>query len=304
MSSPRRALEQRAQEAILKSIIANYKKQRNNWLSEPPIRKAILTFALFRTQNALLIGALIILSGCAALFLASPLGLALGLAAGGLGGLFTIALAEALFLYLSFKDEKLHAQAVADLLKPQINFEPARLADRELSARVDKAMEYWARIDDTVAKAPKGVLRDRLERATQEVTHWLQAVYNLAERVDKFRENKIIERDLESVPQAIAAYRRKLADEDSPEVRRQLERTIADKERQLRILEDLQNSMEKADYQLDSTIASLGTIYSQLLLVGNKEEEGSRINRLQAEVSEQVNQLEDLAQAMDEVYLN
>ena len=304
MSSPRRALEQRAQEAILKSIIANYKKQRDNWLSEPPIRKAILTFALFRTQNALLIGALIIMSGCAALFLASPLGLPLGLAAGGLGGLFIIALAEVLFLYLSFKDEKLHAQAVADLLKPQINFEPARIADRELSARVDKAMEYWARIDDTVAKAPKGVLRDRLERATQEVTHWLQAVYNLAERVDKFRENKLIERDLESVPQAIATYRRKLADEDSPEVRRQLERTIADKERQLRILEDLQNSMEKADYQLDSTIASLGTIYSQLLLVGNKEEEGSRINRLQAEVSEQVNQLEDLAQAMDEVYLN
>ena len=60
--------------------------------------------------------------------------------------------------------------------------------------------------------------------------------------------------------------------------------------------------MEKADYQLDSTISALGTIYSQLLLVGNKDEEGSRINRLQEEISEQVYRLEDLAAAMDEVY--
>ena len=81
-----------------------------------------------------------------------------------------------------------------------------------------------------------------------------------------------------------------------------LERTIADKERQLRTLENLQNSMEKADYQLDSTISSLGTIYSQLLLVGNKDEEGGRISRLQEEISEQVYRLEDLTEAMDEVY--
>ena len=64
----------------------------------------------------------------------------------------------------------------------------------------------------------------------------------------------------------------------------------------------LQNSMEKADYQLDSTISSLGTIYSQLLLVGNKDEEGGRISRLQEEISEQVYRLEDLTEAMDEVY--
>ena len=58
----------------------------------------------------------------------------------------------------------------------------------------------------------------------------------------------------------------------------------------------------KAAYQLDSTISALGTIYSQLLLVDTKEEQGNRINRLQEEISEQVYQLEDLAEAMDEVY--
>ena len=302
MPSIRRELEQRAQQAVLKAIIENYKKDRDNWLREPPIRRAILTYSLFRTQNALIIAAIILLTGCISLALLSPLGVLAGLVVGSLTGLAMLVLAELLFLYLSFKDEKLHAQAVAELLKAEVDFEPAKIRDKELAVKVDKALEYWALIDDTVEKAPEGVLRDRLEETTKEATHWLQAVYNLAERVDKFRKNEVIERDLKSVPQAIDDYQAKLALEDNPEVRQQLERTIADKERQLRTLENLQNSMEKADYQLDSTISSLGTIYSQLLLVGNKDEEGSRVSRLQEEISEQVYRLEDLAEAMDEVY--
>ena len=306
MPSIRRDLEQRAQRAILKRIIENYKQERDNWLKEPAIRRAILTFSLFRTQNALLIAAVILLTGCLTLSLPALLGLSLipGLAIGGVVGLLLLGLVEAMFLYLSFNDEKLHAQAVAELLKPQVDFEPARISDKELAGKVDKALEYWSLIDDTVAKAPRGVLRDRLAQTTQEATHWLQAVYNLAGQVDKFRENKVIEQDLRSVPRAIENYKAKLALEDSPEVKQQLERTIGDKERQLRILENLQNSMEKADYQLDSTISALGTIYSQLLLVGNKDEEGSHISRLQDEISEQVNRLEDLTEAMDEVYRN
>lgn len=302
MASIRRDLEQRAQRAILKRIIENYKQERENWLKEPAIRQAILTFSLFRTQNAVLIAAVILLTGCVSLGLFSVTGAVAGLVMGGVAGLLLLGLAEALFLYFSFSDEKLHAEAVAELLKPQIDFEPAKITDKELAAKVDKALEYWALIDDTVDKAPRGVLRDRLAETTQEATHWLQAVYNLAGQVDKFRENKVIEQDLRSVPRAIENYKAKLVLEDSPEVRQQLERTIADKERQLRTLENLQNSMEKADYQLDSTISALGTIYSQLLLVGNKDEEGSRISRLQEEISEQVYRLEDLTEAMDEVY--
>ena len=37
-------------------------------------------------------------------------------------------------------------------------------------------------------------------------------------------------------------------------------------------------------------------------LLVSKDEEGNRINRLQEEVTEQVHQLEDLTEAMDEVY--
>jgi hypothetical protein len=302
--SIRKDLEQRAKKAILKGIFENYKKQRSDWLKEPGIRKAVFLASLFRTSNALIIGGVILLTGCLTLLVFPLLGLTgVGwLAAGGIGGLLALILGEALFFYQSLKDENLHAEAVSEMFEPQINFNPDTISDEVLNEKIDKALEYWSLIDDTIRKAPNGVLRDRLARTAQEVTHWLQAVYNLADRVDKFQQNKVVERDLKSIPQVIADYEKKLRKEDSPEVQRQLERTISDKKRQLHALQNLESSMERAAYQLESTISSLGTIYSQLLLVGNKDEEGSRLNRLQEEVSEQVHQLEDLAEAMDEVY--
>jgi len=304
MPSARRELEQRAQEAILNSIIKNYKKQRNDWLKEPPIRKAVLLYSFFRPANAVMIASIIVLSGCAAFMIFPFLGVAglAGLAVAGLGGLFLFALAELLFLYLNFKNEDLHAQAVADMFKPQVEFDPKQIKDKEMNDKVDKALEYWALIDNSVEKVPEGVLRDRLENTGDEVTHWLQAVYNLAERVDKYRDNEVVKRDLKNVPLVIVDLKKKLTKEDDPEVRQQLEKTIADRERQLQTLQNLENNMEKAQYQLDSTISSLGTIYSQLLLVGSKDESGSKLNRLQEEISDQVHQLKDLTEAMDEVY--
>jgi hypothetical protein len=304
MSSIRRELEQRALRAILENAVENYKQQHTDLLKNPSIRNTILKYAFFKPSNALLIAFFIAAFGFLALFILPLVGLPfwLGTALAFLSTLIAGGLAEAFFLYRSLTDDKAHAQAIAQMLQPQVEFKPATIRDKSLGGKVDKALEYWSLIDETVRKAPKGPIRDRLLATTQEVTHWLQAVYNLADRVDKFRDNKVIERDLQTVPKTLENYRAKLALEDSSEVRQQLERTIADKERQLRILENLQDSMEKADYQLESTISALGTIYSQLLLVGTKDEEASRLNHLQEEISEQVYRLEDLTDAMDDVY--
>ncbi len=305
MSKQRRELEKRAQTAILKSIITNYRKQRDDWLKEPPIRKAIALHSFFKPANAIMIGSIIVLSGCLG-FLILPFlpffGLVGGVTVAAFIGMFTLVFAELFFLYVNFKNKDLHAEAVAGLFEPQVDFEPKTIHNKELNDKVDEALEYWSLIADAVETVPKGVLYDRLEDTNAEVTHWLQAVYHLAERVDKFRLNKVVKRDLASVPKAIDDYKKKLAEEDDPGVRRQLDKTIADKERQLQTLINLENNMDKAVYQLDSTISSLGTIYSQLMLVGSKDDSGSKISRLQAEISEEVNRLEDLSEAMDEVY--
>ena len=289
-------LERRAQEAILRYTIENYKQQHENWLNEPAIRKAIFVHSFFRVENAVIIAATIVTTACLPLFL-FPVSLAwVGLLIPLLLGI----VAEIFYLFFTFRNGKLQAKAVADLFEPE--FEPAAIQDMSLRAKTNKALEYWSLIDEAVSQAPRGAIRDRMARTAGEVTHWLQAVYNLAERVDKFGQNKVIAQDLKNVPQTIKEYQQRLAHEDNPEVQRQLKRTIADRQRQLQTLENLQDSIDKAAYQLDSTISALGTIYSQLLLVDSKEEQGNRINRLQEEISEQVYQLEDLAEAMDDVY--
>jgi hypothetical protein len=60
--------------------------------------------------------------------------------------------------------------------------------------------------------------------------------------------------------------------------------------------------MEKAEYQLESTLAALGTVYAQLQTIDLRGAEKGHAERLREEIDEQVAQLQDLDQAMDEVY--
>jgi hypothetical protein len=291
-SDIRKDLEKQAQEAILKNIVENY-KQGKNWSNDPSIQKSVWERAVFSLASAVSLGGNIVVSGAIGVFF---------------GWLFALPvflvwlIAQVILLYFAATNEKGHAKVIEEMLRPKLEFNPASIEDRNIRAKVDEALRYWELIQSAVAKSPEGSMRDRFERTTREVTLWLQAVYDLATRVDKFQLNQVVRQDLQRVPADIRTLEQKLAREDNPEVSQQLQRTIADKQRQLQTLQNLESSMERAGYQLDSTISALGTIYSQLLLVGNKDEEGNRVNRLQDEISDQVHRLEDLSEAMDEVY--
>ncbi len=291
----RKDLEKRAQEAILKNVVESYKQQRADWNKDPNIIKQLRERYTFHPVTATLIGGTLVTST------------ALGLILGPLAAIPTALLGLILtpwFIYRGITNETNHAKAVEEMLRPKVQFNPDTIQDKTIRAKVDEALRYWELIQNTVTKSAEASMRDRFERTTGEVTHWLQAVYELATRVDKFQLNQVIKQDLQRVPADIRNLEQKLAREDSPPVQQQLQRTIADKQRQLQTLQNLDDNMEKAGYQLDSTISALGTIYSQLLLVGSKDEEGNRVNRLQDEISEQVQRLEDLSEVMDEVYQN
>jgi hypothetical protein len=293
-SDIRKDLEKRAQEAILQNIIENYKQLGQAKLQDPSIKKTVWERTIFSVASALSLGANIIVSGVIGIIFLNPV-LALAI-------FLVWLIAQVALLYFAATNEKSHAKVIEEMLKPRVQFNPAAIQDATLRAKVDEALKYWELIENTVTKSSEASMRDRFERTTREVTHWLQAVYDLATRVDKFQVNQVIREDLKRVPTDILSLERKLAQEDSSEVRRQLERTIADKRRHLQTLQNLEDSMDRASYQLDSTISALGTIYSQLLLVGSKDEAGNRVNRLQDEISEQVQRLEDLSEVMDEVY--
>jgi len=85
-------------------------------------------------------------------------------------------------------------------------------------------------------------------------------------------------------------------------VRQQIETTLAGIGRQLETLDNLEDTIQRAELQLENTLANLGTIYSQTMLVDVKDIDSGRARRLRQEIVEEVTELSDMLLAMDEVY--
>jgi hypothetical protein len=60
--------------------------------------------------------------------------------------------------------------------------------------------------------------------------------------------------------------------------------------------------MAKAQLQLENTLSAMSTVYTQVVLLGAKDVNSSRAQRLQQDMTEQISALEDIGATMDEVY--
>jgi hypothetical protein len=265
---------------------------------EQRARRAIIWHALLRWESAMIIGFTLIVSAFLALLALAP-GSQFPLL-GALVALGVGSLVEAIIFVSSVTDAQENARVVADLLRDQ--YQPKRLQSVKFKTQVNKALEYQSLIAGAVQRTREGVLRDRLARAAEPVSDWIDAIYRLASRLDGYEQDQVIRQDLRSVPPAIENFKRRLAEEDDPAVQATLRNTIGDKQRQWEHLSHLQNTMEKAEYQLESTLAALGTVYAQLQTIDLRGAEKGHAERLREEIDEQVAQLQDLSQAMDEVY--
>jgi len=67
-SDIRKELEKRAQEAILKNIVENYKQQGKDWLNDPSIKKTVWERTIFSLASAVSLGGNILVSGVIGIF--------------------------------------------------------------------------------------------------------------------------------------------------------------------------------------------------------------------------------------------
>ncbi len=167
---------------------------------------------------------------------------------------------------------------------------------------MEKALEYRQRIEEHVRSLDTGLLRDHLLDTTGGVADWVASVFGLAKRVDRYNGDQVLLRDRRDLPREIVELRARLQREDNDAVRQELQQAIAGKEGQLVNLQKLQNMMEKAEYQLETTLTALGTVYSQILLVSAKDIDSGRAQRLREDISDQVASLQSLQTTLDEVY--
>lgn len=252
---------------------------------------AMLGYAVFRPESALTIALTIVLT----LLYRRPFNWwpAWGWVAIG-------ALAEIAIILSSLTDQMTGQQVVAQMFREKYSLRA--LASPDLRSRAEKALDYWNQIDRALKAAPAGVLRDHLYDTVSGVMTWIDTIFRLALRVDTFRRDSLVKTDLADLPASLRDLSVNLRREDDASVREQIQVTIDQKQAQLANLQKLQNVMEKADYQLEATLTALGTVYSQVLLLGAHDIEGGRAQRLKEDIAEQVASLQDILSSMDEVY--
>lgn len=174
--------------------------------------------------------------------------------------------------------------------------------DPGLAAQVTRVREYQREISRLAKNAGNAARAERLNQLSRQFDGWVKDVDNMAQRVHGLRNNPLVMQDIKTVPESIRKLAGQLASETDPRVRQSLEQTLIARQGQLQSLEKLQSTTRHAEVQLENTVASLGTIYSQAL-ANNNTTQVADYQHLAADVDERVRTLQDELAAIEEVRL-
>ena len=210
------------------------------------------------------------------------------------------AIGEVAVVISSLTDKDEQQKVIESLFREK--YSVAGIRDRSLREKLNEAEQYRQRIQGVVEQQRSGVLRDRLKATTAQVYDWIANMVTLARRIDTYRSDTIIRRDLETVPREIKQLEGRLNLERDPRVRQQMEATLVSSREQMTSLQELKGRMDRVDLQLDHSLASLGTVYSQMLLIGSQDVDSDRADRLRDDIRDQVLALQDIVESLNEVY--
>ena len=253
-------------------------------------QSAILQYAIFRWESAVVVAGTILLT----LLLPKPFPWWPGwgwpvLGVLGLVGIFVSSLTDA----------EANAEVLLRLFQQQ--FDPAEIEDPMLRREVQGALAYQRRIETLVREQRPGVLRDRLEDTANQLSEWIANIYELALKLDAYRQDELLARERESVPAEIDELAARRDRERDPEMRAELDRVLETKGKQWQTLRTLEARMRQAELRLEQSTTALSTIYSQIQLVSARDVSSGRSERLEVDIREEIDQLNDLLSSIDEI---
>lgn len=262
---------------------------------EEKAKQAIWEKALFRWENAALISMTMLLSVFDGLFNIIPYVPSWAWLVGG-------TLGTGALIYSTMTDPKIASAAVADMLRD--DFRPERLKDKRLQQKVHEALSYHARLTQAIGRRDEGsMIGDELQQVADKMDQWIEEIYGLAQRLDQYRaQGQLFGRNKQRAQTRMDELRQRLKMEGNPRVREDLEANIQSLEYQLKTLGEIRDTMERAELMLDNKLTAMGTIYLQSTLADVKTIDSGRAQRLRQEISEEVQEMDDILITMDEVY--
>jgi hypothetical protein len=259
---------------------------------EKKVAKAHAEHAFFRWESAVTIAATI-LSMVGFALAGKPVGTGVSLAIG--------TAIEGIIVASSLTDQELKRKVENELT--QRHFDVKKIGDKHLEARFREAQDYQKRIEAAIDEQPNSMLKDELIQTSVQMDDWLGHIYNLAEKIGRYRKRQErITLDKNRAWRRIKELEKDYQFENDPAVKKQVTDTIKGLQQHYDVLDSVENTMQRAELQLENSLANLGTIYSQALLVDAKDIDSSRARRLRHEINEEVTELNDVLLAMDEVY--
>lgn len=163
-----------------------------------------------------------------------------------------------------------------------------------------QARSYEHGILELMRNAPTEFNRDRMEELSRYIDHWRRSLEALVERVDRFQQNDLLQRDLDSVPKAIERLEEQLESGAPEKISGALRRTLSNRQNQLASLKQLEETMQWAEVKIENTVSMLGTLYSQAMMSQSKGQVGS-YRRLLAEIEEESLSLDDYVATLKEI---
>lgn len=210
-------------------------------------------------------------------------------------------LAEAGLVYSSVRDPEFGRRVVSKMLKNE--FKPERLKDKKLQRQINEALDYRSRIEKGIRERSDSVLKDELSQTASQIDDWLENIYDLAQRIDRYQEEReILHRDRVRAESRMTQLQAEFDRVNNSSIKDQIQTTLDSLQRQLQTLQTLEATIERARLQLENSLTHLGTIYSQTMLVDAKDIDRGSARRLRHEIAEEVTELNDLLLSMDDVY--
>ena len=184
-------------------------------------KRAIVQYALFRWENAVIVAGAILLTT----FFPRPFSWwpSWGLGLLGLIGVGAVT-------YSSLTNIRFNAQLLLSAFQDQFNLKSILLP--ELRRKVESALEYQRRIVGQVQNQESSILWSRAEDTALQLDEWITNVYRLCLRLDAFERDKLLRDELAAVPAELDRLKQRLTDEGDADIQSELRQVIESKEQQ------------------------------------------------------------------------